>query len=93
VATRRRKYLPRFVSGEDAFFTEHIAVFGELFFGDTRQHFVYDEIDVSLAARFVFVGNVMRAKKCGNVVEWRFFIKSFDCAQDLQFVFQREAVS
>src|ERR1700738_3319035 len=93
MTTRGRQYLPRLVGREYTFFAKNVAVLSQLFFRDARQHFIYDQVDITCPSRFVFRGNVVSTEKGRNVAQWRFSIQLLDGPQDLQLVFNRQPVT
>src|SRR6266508_144684 len=93
MTTRYGKNMPGYDCDEVILFAEDVAILGQLLFRHARQHFIYDEIDVHLPAGFVFGRKVMRAEKRGNVIQRRLLIELPDRAKNLQFVFEREAVT
>jgi hypothetical protein len=93
MAASCRKNTPRFVCGEHSLFTKHIAVFRELLPGDLRNHLFDHQLDVFSPSCPELSRNVMGAKKRRHVPQRRLFVQTFDSLQDLDFVFQGEAVT
>ena len=89
VTTRGGEDAPGFVGRKHVRFAKHITVLRQLFFSHAGQHFVNNQIDVSLSPGLIFFGNVVRAEKRGNVVKPGLFIQPLDCPQNLQFIFKR----
>src|SRR6266568_4603449 len=93
MAARRRKNLPGLVCTEHIFFAKDVAVFGEFLFSDARQHFVDDQIYVSLPAISVFRRNVVSTQEGGDVVQRGFVIQLPDRAEKLELVLDRQAIT
>src|SRR5260370_16319146 len=80
------------LDAEDAWLAEDVAVTRQLFASHQGQHFFAYEIDVCLGTAAIFIGDVVRTKKCRDVFDGRPGVQPSDDAQHPSLALERTPV-
>ena len=72
---------------------EYIAIFGQVFRRDARQHFVDDKVYVGIRIVSIFIGHSMRTEKSRHEFNGGLPVQVANDTEDFQFVFQGKPVS